>query len=435
MHERSASLGSPARTIGRRNLLRAATATAVGIIAARSLRQAGAAAEPNSYPPALPVTSGPKHHFFGYYDKCPWDATGRFLLAMEIGFYDRQPQRNETLTVGMVDLKDGNRFIPFDATLAWCWQQGTMLQWLGTAPDRQVIYNSVADRRYVSIVRDVHSGRTRTLTRPIYALSRDGTQAVSLDFDRVNRLRPGYGYMALPERHADQPAPADAGLYWMDTKTGKSRMILSLEWAARNRPDERFKNAEHWFNHLQFSPGAKRVLFLHRWCPAGKRKRWTRLYTANPDGSDIRLLNDTGLVSHFDWRDDRTILAWARTKEKGAHFYLIDEQTGEHTVLGEDVLTADGHCSFSPDRNWVLNDTYPDKQGMQTLMLYHPADNTRHDMGRFLLPRKLRRQFYRCDLHPRWNRDGTQVCIDSAHGPTRQIYVIDVSRITQAGTK
>ena len=107
MHERSASPGGSAHTIDRRSLLKLTTAAAVGAMTTRSLRKAGAAPEPGPYPPAIPVTSGPKHHFFGYYDKCPWDATGQFLLAMEIGFYDRQPKPGEPLTVGMADLKDG----------------------------------------------------------------------------------------------------------------------------------------------------------------------------------------------------------------------------------------------------------------------------------------------------------------------------------------
>jgi hypothetical protein len=34
----------------------------------------------------------------------------------------------------------------------------------------------------------------------------------------------------------------------------------------------------------------------------------------------------------------------------------------------------------------------------------------------------------RCDLHPRWNRSGTQASFDSVHEGSRQVYVIDVRR-------
>ena len=37
----------------------------------------------------------------------------------------------------------------------------------------------------------------------------------------------------------------------------------------------------------------------------------------------------------------------------------------------------------------------------------------------------------RCDLHPRWNRDGRQVCIDSIHEGNRHMYVLDVPRIVE----
>lgn len=37
----------------------------------------------------------------------------------------------------------------------------------------------------------------------------------------------------------------------------------------------------------------------------------------------------------------------------------------------------------------------------------------------------------RCDLHPRWNREGTQVCMDSVHNGERQMYFVDVGRSAQ----
>ncbi len=408
----------------RRRFLQGLAASAVAAPATRG--------DNDDFPPARAVTRGPKHHFFGYYDKCPWDATGRYLLAMEIDFRDRQPKPGEPLTLGMVDLKDNDRYVPFDTTLAWCWQQGTMLQWLPGAADREVIYNSVADGQYVAVIRDVHSGKARRLPRPVYAVAPDGKQAVTLDFDRLGRLRPGYGYLAVEEKYKDDPAPKDAGIYHLDLETGKHRLIVSIAQAAANQPDERFRGAMHWFNHLQFNPSSSRFLFLHRWRPALDKPWQTRLYTAKPDGGDLKLVIDTGMVSHFDWRDDDTILAWTRTKDRGDRFYLIDTRTREMTVVGEGVLTRDGHCSYSSDRKWVLNDTYPDDRRLQTLMLYRPADGKRIDVGRFHLPLKLAGPF-RCDLHPRWDRDGTQVCIDSAHEETRQVYVLDVGRVVWGG--
>ena len=95
--------------------------------------------------PARAVTRGPRHHWFGYYDKTPWDATGRYLLAMESTFCDRQPGPDDAITLGMVDLKSGNEWHVLDWTKTWCWQQGCMLQWLGSAPDKEVVYN-VHDR-------------------------------------------------------------------------------------------------------------------------------------------------------------------------------------------------------------------------------------------------------------------------------------------------
>lgn len=311
--------------------------------------------------PAKAVTSGPKHHFFGYYDKFPWDLTGRYLLAMENDFCDRQPEAGEKLTVGMVDLKDNNRYIPLDETAAWSWQQGTMLQWLGTAPDREIVYNTVTDNQYTATIRDVHTGKTRTLPQSIYALTDDGKRAVTLDYARLHRLRPGYGYATLEERFADDPAPEQLGIWDVDMATGKNQLIINLKELAAFKPDDRFPGAYHWVNHLQYNPSGSRFIFLHRWKQPDQRSWQTRLFTAKADGSDIRLHMDDGMTSHFDWRDDDTILAWARTKAHGDRFYLIDVGDKPPEVVGEGILTRDGHCSYSPDRRWILDDTYPDK--------------------------------------------------------------------------
>ena len=109
------------------------------------------------HPTARAVTSGPGHHFFGYYDKCPWDASGRYMLGLETTFLDRPPTPDDTAVIGLIDTASDNRWEPMAETRAWNWQQGSMLRWLPSAPDRLIIYNDREEDRFISVIRDVRT--------------------------------------------------------------------------------------------------------------------------------------------------------------------------------------------------------------------------------------------------------------------------------------
>ena len=65
------------------------------------------------------MTSGPKHHFASaYYHTCSWSASERYLLCLETDIADHNPTADETATIGMIDLTNGN-FIPLAKTYAW----------------------------------------------------------------------------------------------------------------------------------------------------------------------------------------------------------------------------------------------------------------------------------------------------------------------------
>ena len=378
--------------------------------------------------PAQQVTRGPFYHFFGYYDKCPWDVTGRYLLAKRVAFMDRPPTPQDIAVIGYVDLEDGCLWHPLAETVAWYWQQGTMLQWMPSQPGRQIIFNTRTAEGYGSTILDVKTGVARSLPRPIYALAPDGRSAVTLNFSRVHRTRPGYGYVGVPDPWEDDLAPEQDGIYWLDLGSGESRLIISLAQMAAFAPGRSMDGAMHWFNHLQFNTAGTRFLFLHRWRDPAQTARGTRLFTADPDGGDIAFLGREGMVSHFDWRDETHILAWSTWGSEN-HYHLYRDRSDQVEVVGPDVLDQDGHCSYSPDRRWILTDTYPDRQASErTLLLYDPSAGRRIDIGSFYSLPQITGEI-RCDLHPRWNRDGTQVCFDSIHHGGRQMYVIDVSEI------
>lgn len=379
---------------------------------------------------AIAVTSGPRFHFHGYYDKTPWDASGRYIAALEAGFMDRPPQGADEAVVGLIDTERDNEWVPLATTRAWNWQQGAMIHWLGPDADPAFVHNDTRDDSFVSVVRALDGEELRVLPMPVYSVSLDGAQAVTLNFARVHRTRPGYGYHSAPDPTAGDPCPDGDGIWHMDMATGESRLIVTLAQVAAIEPKPNMDGAEHWFNHLLFSRDGSRFIFLHRWKLDGGR--WeTRLFTANPDGSDICLLADHEIVSHFDWRGDDHVLAWARHYDVGDRFFLYRDRSDGREVIGDRTLTRDGHCSYSPDRRWVLNDAYPNRDHHRTLMLYRPEDDTRVDIGEFYTMPELGGEI-RCDLHPRWNRDGTRVCFDSTHEGERQVYVMDVADIVGA---
>jgi hypothetical protein len=243
-------------------------------------------------------------------------------------------------------------------------------------------------------------------------------------------MRPGYGYDGLRDPRRGEPHPEEDGIFRVDLQSGESELIVSLGRAASHKHRPGMDGARHWFNHVQINTDGSRFAFLHRWRRPGGGHRKTRLLTADFDGEELRCIADDDLVSHYDWRDPQHLLAWARQRGVGERFFLFADGGAERCVVGEGVLTRDGHCSYSPDRRWILTDTYPQQDGARSLILYDPAGGRRVEVGRFRSPPALTGPI-RCDLHPRWSRDGRRVCIDSAHEGTRQMYVIDVSAIVE----
>jgi len=404
-----------------------ALVTACGADAAE--QQAGERLKMVANVPMRAITSGPDAHWFAYYDKFQFDPGNRYVLGNRVAFEDRAPAAGDVIELGMVDIEDGDKWLPLANTTAWCWQQGCMLQWL-PGSESKIIYNIRTENGYASVIQDVFSGEKRALPHPIYTVSGDGKYAMSLNFARVGRTRPGYGYNGFPDRNENALHPEDDGIYLIDIASGESKLVISLADIVKIAPDDTMEKGKHWFNHLLFNQDGSRFIFLHRWHKETGKGWYTRGFTARPDGSDIFCFGGHGMVSHFIWRDPEHILAWS-TEPEGNFFHLYEDQTENVETVGRGVLKADGHCTYSPDGQWIITDTYPDSERMQNLMLYRPKDGKLVDLGRFYQEQPGDIQL-RCDLHPRWSRDGRYVCIDSKHTGQRQMYLLDVSSVVLA---
>lgn len=364
-------------------------------------------------------------YFFGYYDKSPWNSQGNYLLCMRAKDTWSEADPTDEADIILIDTEDGNSFRKLATTHTWNVQQGCMAQWLGPCFDSQIIYNDLRDGRYCSIILDVISREEKILPMPVYTVSHDGNTALTLDFSRLHSLRPGYGYSALPELTKGVDLPDETCIWKMDIPSGEVIPILKYTDLAafEPRPEMLEEGSVHKVNHLMISPNGKRFMVLYRWF-CGQRK-YTRLITCNVDGSEMYLLSDDDMVSHCYWKNDEEIIAFERKKKEGNGYFLMRDKTQEYKHLWPQ-LCNDGHPSYCPtNEHLVVTDSYPNRSRVADVKVLFDDKNEIRTIARVFAPFKYDNDT-RCDLHPRWSRDGKKVCFDSVFEGHRGLYEVEL---------
>jgi hypothetical protein len=405
------------------------------------------------------------NYFFGYYDKCPWNKDETKVLAHRINFLHHFPNPEDEVELGAIDLKT-NKFIPFAKSLAWNWQQGTQLQWIMWQNKECAIYNIKRNHEVIAQIYDFETEDTFDLPTSIYSVNSQGTYASTINYARLFDCRKDYGIAGLKDPWFNDNAPHADGVYIIDLKTGMKKLIVSTAFLESTSTVDirQYKQRE---NHIMFNPSGSRICFLHRYF-RNDGIQHSRLFTSDIEGKDIRLLFE-GLVSHYDWKDDETILAWAGKRKvlgsgdagklnpativkrclkpvyyalgkprilmqkfMGDSYYLIkDQSNGENNErIGMGIMYCDGHCTYSKDKRWILTDGYTNSNNQLPLFLYDTLNGELYEIGRYSTPKELDNEL-RIDLHPRFNTDGTKVLIDSGMDGRRGMYVVDVSQITK----
>ena len=74
----------------------------------------------------------------------------------------------------------------------------------------------------------------------------------------------------------------------------------------------------------------------------------------------------------------------------------------------------------------MVTDTYPDTESFQKLLIHDFENNKTHYIGKFKIASYLIESSLKCDLHPRWNKKGNLLSIDSSHNGSKQTYVINI---------
>ena len=442
------------------------------------------------------LTNGPRHHLFGFHDLLITNGIGDKYLSLEVDTMNRPPLPRELFGVGYV--KDG-KFVRIGETTALNYPQGARQQWVGDT-ELFTVNNRVGDVWGTDLYDASINQLVDRFEATAHMLSKDGRYAYGLDYARLFRLG-GYGYSGIEDKGKNDSTPSDSGITKLDLKTKKGELLVSVRQVSECGSGSVSGISHHYLTHLCLNPSCTRVAFLHRYFMADGGMM-TRMMTIGTDGTGLRCLAQ-GFLSHYDWKDDNTIYIFGRANSSldalrnnpllsnplmavpmkvakkvvkfilrrgngrgnantGKYFMMItDAEQPVVTSFAQGLITEDGHPMTNPNNgNWCINDTYPDKDGIRTLMLYNFVTNQRIDIGRFKMlmdkpdmalvekyftgvdskilgsisqeELSFTRSGLHCDLHPRWSRDGQQAVFDSIHEGTRQIYVAHVEDLIKS---
>jgi hypothetical protein len=400
------------------------------------------------------------HYFFGYFNTPQVSRDGTKALALRTAFIDRVPEGTDEAEVGYFDLSTG-RFHDLGRTNTFNWQQGCMLQFLGPDYDSRVIFNRFNGKRFVAEIVDLVTGERRTVDSAVYAVFPDADRALTLDFARHYWCRRGYSYGNLVDEAKNRAVVPGDAISLVSLATGASRPVVTIEQMLALKPLSNMEGAVHYLEHMSINPNGSKFVFLHRWKPAAGGIH-ARLCVANADGTGIKILNDSGRMSHFCWADNRTLLGYGgianpfnalrknRTITKslfrvllpiykalvkdsskvakaltGDSYISIDTETGAIQPIALPLRAEDGHPAMLRAGQIFITDTYARaKQDQRPSLFAYDLSNdhlTRVDQLDSIP--EFDETPLRCDLHPRVSPCGAFVSVDTMDRGVRGTYV------------
>ena len=383
------------------------------------------------------LTSGDKHHFFGYIGQCrtiPWNAGGRYVLGLEIDRIDRLPTPEEFATVILIDTHHDNKIIRLDKSHAWNPQQGTMFYWNPLKPETQFFFND----------RDIRTGKVFTVLYDIEKKKRireykfddtpignggvaaDGSAFLAINYGRLARLRLVTGYPEALDWSKDEIAPENDGIFIVDIKTGSKRLLVSyrqLETELKKRKPQ-LDHTGLFINHTLWNRNSDRVYFFARagWSKR-MRKKGDRVNTPcsiNADGTGLTL-HEQFIGGHPEWDENNILIG--RVGDKQALYDMEKKKIVGQIGTPKMFPKPEGDISLSPDGDWFVNGYgYKNKN---YYAVYRRSD------GAFVRSRGIDKGAYsgniRIDPAPRWNRTNDAILIPGlAENKTRQMFILHV---------
>lgn len=392
------------------------------------------------------LTSGPKHHFFGYIGHCqtiPWNSTGQYILGMEIENITRLPKPEEAANIFIIDTRN-NKIIYLDKTHAWNPQQGTMFYWSPMAPETQFLFND----------RDLETGKVFTVIYDIKERKRvkeyrfddtpignsgvaiDGSAWLGVNFGRMARLRLVTGYPEAFDFSANEIAPDNDGIFIIDMKTGNKKLLVSFEQIEskikETKPD--LNHTGLFINLTLWNRNSEIIYFFARagWDGHGG-DRVNVPFTIKADGTGLTA-HSIHIGGHPEW-DTGNVIFGSAEDEKGemrqVRYDVVRQEIIEYMGNPKIFPEPEGDIALSPDANWFVNGYESHEKKMNFYTVLRRVD------GAYALSPGISNGGFtnrgpygsnvRIDAAPRWNRTNDAILVPGIdENETRQLFLIRV---------
>lgn len=380
------------------------------------------------------LTTGNKHHFFGYIGQCqtiPWNANGRYILGLEIDSIHRMPEANEAASVFLIDTQENNDIKYLEKTYAWNPQQGTMFYWNPLAAETQFIFNDkdpetgevftvLYDIEKNKRIREYHYKDTPIGNGGVAA---DGSAYLALNYGRLARLRLVTGYPGANDWSENEIAPKNDGIFKVDIKTGDKQLLVSYH-QLNEKLKKHIPGLEHdglFINHTLWNRDCDRIYFFARagWNGQGY-KRINVPFSIHSDGTGL-VLHETHIGGHPEWAEGKVLIGRQGKKQI---LYDVDKKKVIGQLGNPEIFPdPEGDISLSPDGNWFVNGYKKGNKNYFSVFRIKDEAFVRSegiDKGAFS-------GNIRIDPAPRWNRTNDAILVPGLdENGTRQIFMIKV---------
>lgn len=424
----------------------------------------------------------PAGSWFGYYNYDTLNHNQTKMLCNRTNNDASKVEKGMKIEIGYYEIPSGE-WRHIGESDSYNWQQGAMLQWLpGEGNGNKVIFNTSDGNHNIAKIVDISTNEEKKIDWSIYGLTPDGKKSITLNFERSHWCR-AYHYESIANEAYNVQVAEDDGVYEIDLEKNTRRRIVSIQDVIQIDKEEYFNNAKHWLEHIMISPSGSHFCFLHRFTTSSLDNYETRLFVANIDGSNLKLIKGWRdyYWSHFGWNIDNSFAIYACKNTihnriiEGVHTEKPENSTSNNNLLaiirkaavrlipyslkeelrrkiiGQDcgyqyyslhsgdytlnhlfnqgVFSIDGHPSFTSDGRYMITDSYPDEKQYQRLVVLDLLSQKTLCIGKFYAG--LFKQFGSCDLHPKLCANNDYIAIDTAFDGLHHmiLYKLDWNKI------